>query len=100
PGAPRGRRPRPRRPGPRPGAGAAALAGRAGHWAPDGGRRDGPAVPEQGRRAACALMRAAPAAPATSAEPGRHTRYSPPWRQAAPRPLTAALLAGRVPAMT
>jgi sortase family protein len=44
-------------------------------------------------------MRAAPPAPATSAEPGRHTRYSPPWRQVARRPLTAAVLLGSVLAM-
>jgi sortase (surface protein transpeptidase) len=44
-------------------------------------------------------MRAAPAAPATSAEPGRHVRHSPPWRQAARQPLTAAVLLGGVLAM-
>ena len=40
-------------------------------------------------------MQAAPAASA-SAKPGRHARYSPPWRQAARRPLTAAVLLGSV----
>jgi hypothetical protein len=45
-------------------------------------------------------MRAAPPAPAASAEPGRHTRYSPPWRQVARRPLTAAVLLGGVLTMT
>jgi len=44
-------------------------------------------------------MRAAPPAPATEAEPGRHTRHSPPWRQVARRPLTAAVLLGGVIAM-
>jgi sortase (surface protein transpeptidase) len=44
-------------------------------------------------------MRAVPAAPA-GAEPGKHARYSPPWRQAARRPLTAAVLLGGVLAMT
>ena len=44
-------------------------------------------------------MRAAPAAAATSAEPGRHARYGPPWRQAARRPLTAIVLLGGVLAM-
>ena len=39
-------------------------------------------------------MRAAPPASATNAEPGRHTRHSPPWRQVARRPLTAAVLLG------
>jgi hypothetical protein len=37
-------------------------------------------------------MRAAPPAPAASAEPGRHAGRSLPWRQAARRPLTAAVL--------
>jgi sortase (surface protein transpeptidase) len=41
-------------------------------------------------------MRAAPLTPAASAEPGRHTRHSPPWRQVARRPLTAAVLLGGV----
>src|SRR5689334_24866350 len=41
-------------------------------------------------------MRAAPPAPATNAEPGRHARHSPPWRQVARRPLTAAVLLGGV----
>ena len=41
-------------------------------------------------------MRAAPPAPAASAEPGRHARHSPPWRQVARRPLTAAVLLGGV----
>ena len=44
-------------------------------------------------------MRAAPPAPAASAEPGRHARHSPPWRQVARRPLTAAVLLGGVLAM-
>jgi sortase (surface protein transpeptidase) len=44
-------------------------------------------------------MRAAPPTPATSAEPGRHARYSPPWRRPARRPLTAAVLAGGLLAM-
>jgi Sortase domain len=38
-------------------------------------------------------------APATSAEPGRHARFSPPWRQVARRPITAAVLLGSVLAM-
>jgi Sortase domain len=41
-------------------------------------------------------MRAAPPAPAARAEPGRHVRHSPPWRQVARRPLTAAVLLGGV----
>ena len=41
-------------------------------------------------------MRAAPPAPAGRAEPGRHARHSPPWRQVARRPLTAAVLLGAV----
>ena len=41
-------------------------------------------------------MRAAQPAPATSAEPGRHGRHSPPWRQVTRRPLTAAVLVGGV----
>ena len=41
-------------------------------------------------------MRAARPAPATNAEPGRHARHSPPWRQVARRPLTAAVLLGGV----
>ncbi len=41
----------------------------------------------------------APAAPATGAEPGRHARYSPPWRRAARRPVAAAVLLGGVLAM-
>ena len=45
-------------------------------------------------------MRAAPPAPATNAEPGRHARHSPPWRQVTRRPLTAAVLLGGVLAMT
>jgi hypothetical protein len=44
-------------------------------------------------------MRAAPRASATSAQPGRHARHSPPWRQVARRPLTAAVLLGGVLAM-
>jgi Sortase domain len=44
-------------------------------------------------------MRAAPRASATKAKPGRHARHSPPWRQAARRPLTAAVLLGGVLAM-
>ena len=44
-------------------------------------------------------MRAAPPAPAANAEPGRHARHSPPWRQVARRPLTAAVLLGGVLAM-
>jgi hypothetical protein len=35
-------------------------------------------------------------APAINAEPGRHARHSPPWRQVARRPLTAAVLLGGV----
>jgi sortase family protein len=45
-------------------------------------------------------MRAVPPAPVTDAEPGRHARYSRPWRQVARRPLTAAVLLGGVLAMT
>jgi sortase (surface protein transpeptidase) len=45
-------------------------------------------------------MRAAPPAPATNAEPGRHARHSPPWRQVTRRPLTAAVLLGGVLTMT
>jgi hypothetical protein len=41
-------------------------------------------------------MRAAPPPPATNAEPGRHARQSPPWRQVTRRPLTAAVLVGGV----
>ena len=41
-------------------------------------------------------MRAAPPAPATNVEPGRHARHSPPWRQVARRPLTVAVLLGGV----
>ena len=44
-------------------------------------------------------MGEAPAAPTTSAEPGRHGRGSPPWRQVARRPLTVAVLLGGVLAM-
>jgi len=35
-------------------------------------------------------------ASATNAEPGRHARHTPPWRQVARRPLTAAVLLGGV----
>ncbi len=41
-------------------------------------------------------MRAAMPASATIAEPGRHARHTPPWRQMARRPLTAAVLLGGV----
>jgi hypothetical protein len=41
-------------------------------------------------------MRTVPPAPATNAEPGKHARHSPPWRQAARRPFTAAVLLGGV----
>jgi len=41
-------------------------------------------------------MRAVPLASATRAGPGRHARHSPPWRQVARRPLTAAVLLGGV----
>jgi Sortase domain len=41
-------------------------------------------------------MRAATSASAANAEPGRHARHTPPWRQVARRPLTAALLLGGV----
>src|SRR5436190_15764740 len=41
-------------------------------------------------------MRTAPPAPVANAEPGRHARHSPPWRQVARRPLTAAVLLGGV----
>jgi len=41
-------------------------------------------------------MRAAQPPSATNAEPGRHARHSPPWRQVARRPLTAAVLLGGV----
>ena len=41
-------------------------------------------------------MRAAPPAPAARAEPGRHARHSPLWRQVARRPLMAAVLLGGV----
>jgi len=41
-------------------------------------------------------MSAAPPASATNAKPGRHARRSPPWRQVARRPLTAAVLLGGV----
>ena len=41
-------------------------------------------------------MRAAQPPSATNAEPGRHARHSPPWRQVARRPLTAAVLSGGV----
>jgi sortase family protein len=44
-------------------------------------------------------MRAAPPASATNAEPGGHVRGSSLWRQAARRPLTAAVLLGGVLAM-
>ena len=45
-------------------------------------------------------MRAAPPAPATDAEPGRHARHSPPWRLVTRRPLLAAVLLGGVLMMT
>jgi sortase (surface protein transpeptidase) len=35
-------------------------------------------------------------ASATNAQPGRHARHTPPWRQVARRPLTAAVLLGGV----
>jgi len=41
-------------------------------------------------------MAAAPRASATNAEPGRHARRSPPWRQVARRPFAAAVLLGGV----
>ena len=41
-------------------------------------------------------MRAAPPTPATNAEPGRHARHGPPWRQVTRRPLAAAVLLGGV----
>jgi hypothetical protein len=44
-------------------------------------------------------MRAALPASTTNAEPGRHARYSPPWRQVARRPLAAAVLLGSILAM-
>jgi len=44
-------------------------------------------------------MRAAPRASTANAGPGRHARHSPPWRQVARRPLTAAVLLGGVLAM-
>ncbi len=44
-------------------------------------------------------MRAAPRASTTNAGLGRHARHSPPWRQVARRPLTAAVLLGGVLAM-
>lgn len=44
-------------------------------------------------------MRAAPPAPGTNAEPGKHARHGPPWRQVARRPVTAAVLLGGVLAM-
>ena len=44
-------------------------------------------------------MWAAPPAAATNAEPGRHARHSPPWRQVVRRPFTAAVLLGGVLAM-
>ena len=44
-------------------------------------------------------MRAAPPPSATRTKPGRHARHSPPWRQVARRPLTAAVLLGGVLAM-
>jgi hypothetical protein len=44
-------------------------------------------------------MRTARPASATNAEPGRHARHSPPWRQVTRRPLRAAVLLGSVLAM-
>jgi Sortase domain len=45
-------------------------------------------------------MPAGPPASATNAQPGRHARHTPPWRQVTRRPLTAAVLLGGVLAMT
>jgi sortase (surface protein transpeptidase) len=41
-------------------------------------------------------MGAVPPAPATNAEPGRHARHDPLWRQVARRPLAAAVLLGGI----
>ena len=41
-------------------------------------------------------MRVAPPAPAANAEPGRHARHNPLWRQVTRRPLAAAVLLGGV----